>query len=129
MVLSAAEAEAAKAALAQIYDPELATDIVSLGLVYSIEEIDGRVVADMTLTSPGCPVAQTLPLQAGDALRAAMAPFGREAQVRVVWDPPWTPDKMASPIGYRRPQGTRSTPPAKRIPAAGVLRHLFSPDR
>jgi metal-sulfur cluster biosynthetic enzyme len=81
-------------ALRQVYDPELGLDIVALGLVYGISIEDGRLVIEMTLTTPGCPVSENLPQQAVEAASTAVAAFGVPADVRVVWDPPWTPERM-----------------------------------
>ncbi len=76
------------------FDPEIPVNIYELGLIYDIT-IDpaGTVVINMTLTSPGCPVAGTLP---GDVQRKVM-PLEQvtSAQVNVVWDPPWTKDRMS----------------------------------
>lgn len=79
-------------ALAEVVDPELGLDIVELGLVYDVRVDGGRVVVDMTLTTPGCPVSELLPAEAADALRRALP--DRDVEVRVVWEPPWTPDHI-----------------------------------
>lgn len=92
--------------LSHVYDPELGLDVVSLGLIYGIAEEDGRVVVEMTLTTPGCPVSEMLPSEAGQAVADALAPLGRSSEVRIVWDPPWTParlsDEAAAGLGLRR---------------------------
>ncbi len=81
---------AAWAALGCVYDPELCLDVVSLGLVYGIRQEDGTVVVEMTLTTPGCPAAESLPAMAERAVREAVG--GSEpVDIRVVWDPPWSP--------------------------------------
>ena len=79
-------------ALSHVYDPEIPIDIVNLGLVYDVE-IDGNIVnLKMTMTSPGCPSreiileSQTLVSELDEV---------KEANVEVVWDPPWTPEKMS----------------------------------
>lgn len=95
MALASAEREVVDEALRDVYDPELGIDIVSLGLVYDVAEIDGRVVVDMTLTTPGCPVSDGLPEEAREALDVALAPFRRSAEVRVVWEPRWTIDRIS----------------------------------
>jgi metal-sulfur cluster biosynthetic enzyme len=87
--------EAVLDALGCVYDPELGLDVVSLGLVYDVREEDGRVVVDMTLTTPGCPVSDMLPAEAGQAVAAAVGPLGLASEVRVVWDPPWTPERLS----------------------------------
>ncbi len=81
-------------ALAGVYDPELGLDIVSLGLVYDVREEAGGVLVEMTLTTPGCPVSEILPEMAREAVAQAVGP-GAAVGVRLVWDPPWTPDMMS----------------------------------
>lgn len=86
--------QAAWEALRGVYDPELGIDVVALGLVYGIEERDGHVVVEMTLTTPGCPVSEGLPEQAETAVAWALGPHEPAPEVRVVWDPPWTPERL-----------------------------------
>lgn len=87
--------ERTRAALRTVLDPELGIDIVALGLIYDIRQEDGLLVVDMTLTTPGCPVSQSLPQEAARALDTNLnADESRDAEVRVVWDPPWTPERM-----------------------------------
>ncbi len=76
-----------------IYDPEIPVNIYDLGLIYDIE-IDEHynVLVNMTLTAPGCPVAQTFPGIVEDAVRSVTGV--NEAKVELVWDPPWTQDRM-----------------------------------
>lgn len=79
-------------ALSGVWDPELGLDVVSLGLVYDVR-IDGpSVEVDMTLTTPGCPVSEQLPAEAEAAVRSAVP--GLDVRVQVVWDPPWTPERL-----------------------------------
>ena len=79
-------------ALSNVDDPEIPIDIVNLGLVYDVE-IDGDVVnLKMTMTSPGCPSAREIILES-QTLVSELDEV-REANVEVVWDPPWTPEKM-----------------------------------
>lgn len=80
-------------AISSIFDPEIPVNIYELGLIYDIEITpQADVVIEMTLTSPACPVAGSLP---GDVEKAVAAAEGvRAADVRLVWDPPWTPDRM-----------------------------------
>lgn len=80
-------------ALRTIYDPEIPVNIYELGLVYKVDvEDDNRVLLDMTLTSPNCPVAESLP---GEVELKVGAVEGVEGcEVRIVWDPPWTPQMM-----------------------------------
>jgi len=80
-------------AMKTVQDPEIPVNIYDLGLVYEIRLIDGKQVdVKMTLTTPACPVAQSLPAQVEDAIRAVEGIEG--AKVNVVWDPPWTKDRM-----------------------------------
>jgi FeS assembly SUF system protein len=82
------------AALKEIYDPEIPVNIYDLGLIYGVDATtDGDVVVTMTLTTPHCPVAESMPAEV--ELRAASVPGVRDAQVNLVWDPPWGPDKMS----------------------------------
>ncbi|MCU0985574.1 MAG: SUF system Fe-S cluster assembly protein [Acetobacteraceae bacterium] len=86
--------EAVVAACATVYDPEIPVNIYELGLIYAIEiEDDGRVRVEMTLTAPGCPSAQELPEQVRGAVLAV--PGVTSCDVDVVWDPPWTPERMS----------------------------------
>lgn len=85
--------EAVIEALKEIYDPEIPVNIYDLGLIYGVEvSDDADVVVTMTLTTPHCPVAETMPGEV--ELRAASVPGVRDAEVNLVWDPPWGPDKM-----------------------------------
>ena len=86
-------------ALRSVYDPELGMDVVALGLIYNVfVQDDGSVQVDMTLTTPGCPVAESLPEDAAAAVSDALG--GAEVDVEVVWDPPWTPDRMSDGPGW-----------------------------
>lgn len=85
--------EAVVAAIKEIYDPEIPVNIYDLGLIYGVDvTADGDVAIAMTLTTPHCPVAESMPGEV--ELRAASVPGVRDAQVNLVWDPPWGPDKM-----------------------------------
>jgi len=81
-------------ALKQIYDPEIPVNIYDLGLIYQLE-IDGSGMArvEMTLTTPGCPVAHTFPGMVECAVKAV--PGITDATVDLVWDPPWSKDQMS----------------------------------
>ena len=85
--------DAVREALRQVEDPEAGMNIVDLGLVYGIEVSAGRVDVEMTMTTAACPMADMIVDQARDAI-AAIVPEGTAIDVRLVWDPPWTPDKM-----------------------------------
>ncbi len=81
-------------ALRTVYDPEIPVNIYELGLIYDLA-IDqaGVVQVRMTLTSPACPVAGILPGHVETALKAIEGVS--DAKVELVWDPPWTPDRMS----------------------------------
>lgn len=75
-------------ALKSVYDPEIPVNIYELGLIYSVNiDENGKVVIEMTLTSPACPVAGTLPPEVEGKVRSI--PGVTECVVKVVWDPPW----------------------------------------
>ena len=77
-----------------VFDPEIPVNIHELGLIYDVDvEPTGNVHINMTLTSPSCPSAQELPMMVRGA--AGMAPGVAEVEVDVVFDPPWTPEKMS----------------------------------
>ena len=81
-------------ALKSVYDPEIPVDIYELGLIYDIDiSEDGDAVVTMTLTTPHCPVAESLPNEV--ELRVLSVPGIRDAEVKLVWDPPWDPSKMS----------------------------------
>ena len=81
-------------ALKSIYDPEIPVDIYELGLIYDVEiSEDGDATVTMTLTTPHCPVAESLPNEV--VLRVLSVPGIRDAVVNLVWDPPWDPSKMS----------------------------------
>jgi len=80
-------------ALQTVYDPEIPVNIFELGLIYRVDvDDDDRVKIDMTLTSPMCPVAETLPDEVRAKVEAVQGVSG--AAVEVVWDPPWHPSMM-----------------------------------
>ena len=86
--------EAVVDALKEIYDPEIPVNIYDLGLIYGVDvSADGDVAITMTLTTPHCPVAESMPGEV--ELRAASVPGVRGAEVNLVWDPPWDPAKMS----------------------------------
>ncbi|KFG90270.1 FeS assembly SUF system protein [Sphingobium herbicidovorans NBRC 16415] len=81
-------------ALKEIYDPEIPVNIYDLGLVYGVDVTeDGHAVVTMTLTTPHCPVAESMPGEV--ELRVGAVPGVGDAQVNLVWDPPWDPQKMS----------------------------------
>jgi FeS assembly SUF system protein len=81
-------------ALKSIYDPEIPVDIYELGLIYDVAiSEDGDAIVTMTLTTPHCPVAESMPAEV--ELRVLSVPGIRDAEVKLVWDPPWDPSKMS----------------------------------
>ena len=81
-------------ALRAIYDPEIPVNIYDLGLIYGVDvSPDADVMVSMTLTTPHCPVAESMPGEV--ELRVASVPGVRDAEVNLVWDPPWDPSKMS----------------------------------
>ena len=81
-------------ALQTCYDPEIPVNIYELGLVYGIEISDSREVRiQMTLTAPNCPVAASLPREVESKVSGIEAV--KSAQVELLWDPPWNPEKMS----------------------------------
>lgn len=86
--------EAVIAALKDIFDPEIPVNIYDLGLIYGVDVAeDGGVAVTMTLTTPHCPVAESMPGEV--ELRVSAVPGVRDAEVNLVWDPPWDPAKMS----------------------------------
>ena len=81
------------AALKEIFDPEIPVNIYDLGLIYGVEVTeDAHAAVTMTLTTPHCPVAESMPAEV--ELRVAAVPGIATAEVNLVWDPPWDPQKM-----------------------------------
>jgi FeS assembly SUF system protein len=80
-------------ALRQIFDPEIPVNIYDLGLIYGVEISDGHATVTMTLTTPHCPVAETMPGEV--EMRVMSVPGIASAEVALVWDPPWDPGKMS----------------------------------
>ena len=80
--------------LKTIYDPEIPVDIYELGLIYDVfVNEDREVKVLMTLTTPNCPVAETLPLEVEDKVRSIK--IVKDAEVEITFDPPWTHDLMS----------------------------------
>ncbi len=81
------------AQIKEVYDPEIPVDIWELGLIYSLDiDQNGKVKVTMTLTSPACPVAGSLPLEVQEKL--LLLPFVTDVELTLVWDPPWQKDRM-----------------------------------
>jgi len=85
--------EAVISALKEIYDPEIPVNIYDLGLIYGVEISGGHATVSMTLTTPHCPVAESMPAEV--ELRVGAVPGIGDAEVNLVWDPPWDPAKMS----------------------------------
>jgi metal-sulfur cluster biosynthetic enzyme len=79
--------------LKQIYDPEIPMNIVDLGLIYGFEWAGDDVTLKMTLTAPGCPVAGILAEEVKNAIEKVPNIHG--AKVDLIWDPPWSPERMS----------------------------------
>jgi FeS assembly SUF system protein len=81
-------------AISTVYDPEIPVNIWELGLVYDIQ-VDAAGVAGirMTLTAPGCPAAQSLPVEVAEKVKAVHGVA--DAKVEIVWEPPWSKDRMS----------------------------------
>jgi FeS assembly SUF system protein len=85
--------EAVIDALKEIYDPEIPVNIYDLGLIYGVEVAEGHAAVTMTLTTPHCPVAESMPGEV--ELRVGSVPGVGTVDVNLVWDPPWDPQKMS----------------------------------
>jgi FeS assembly SUF system protein len=84
--------EAVIAALKEIYDPEIPVNIYDLGLIYNVEINGGHALVTMTLTTPHCPVAESMPAEV--ELRVGSVPGVGDAEVNLVWEPAWSPTNM-----------------------------------
>lgn len=91
-------------ALREVLDPEIGVNVVDLGLVYGVEIDDSRVQVNMTLTTPGCPLHSSLSGAVERAIRLVL-PTVDAVTVNLVWDPPWTPDRITeagrAALGWR----------------------------
>lgn len=86
--------EAVVEALKEIYDPEIPVNIYDLGLIYGVDvTTEGHAVVTMTLTTPNCPVAESMPMEV--ELRVGAVPGVGSSEVNLVWDPAWDPQKMS----------------------------------
>lgn len=80
--------------LKNIYDPEIPVDIWELGLIYHLKfDLEANLIVEMTLTSPMCPVAESLPSEVETKLRAI--PGIKDVKIKLVWDPAWDKDMMS----------------------------------
>ncbi|MBL4732425.1 MAG: SUF system Fe-S cluster assembly protein [Rhizobiaceae bacterium] len=81
-------------AIKTVYDPEIPSDVYELGLIYRIDIEDNRMIkVQMTLTAPGCPVAGEMPIWVRDAVASVAGVM--DVDVEMVFDPPWTPERMS----------------------------------
>ncbi|MCU0892584.1 MAG: DUF59 domain-containing protein [Sandarakinorhabdus sp.] len=81
------------AALRQIHDPEIPVNIYDLGLIYGVEVDNGHATITMTLTTPHCPVAESMPGEV--EIRVCAVPGIQSCDVKLVWEPAWDPGKMS----------------------------------
>ena len=79
--------------LKEIFDPEIPVNIYDLGLIYNVEVDEGHAIITMTLTTPHCPVAESMPAEV--ELRVGSVPGVGDVEVNLVWDPPWSPGNMS----------------------------------
>lgn len=86
--------EEVRAVLRKVNDPEVGMNIVDLGLVYGVEILDNKLRVDLTMTTPACPMSELILDEAQYSL-AALVPSGVEIDLSLVWEPPWSPDKMS----------------------------------
>lgn len=86
--------EQVERALRAVDDPEIGINVVDLGLVYAIRIQDGAIEVEMTMTSPACPLGAYLEDEVQAAVRESV-PEADEVRVVLVWDPPWSPDRMS----------------------------------
>jgi metal-sulfur cluster biosynthetic enzyme len=86
--------EEVRAVLRGVIDPEVGMNIVDLGLVYGVEISANRLHVDLTMTTPACPMGEMILDDAQQAL-TALVPASVEIDLNLVWDPPWSPDKMS----------------------------------
>lgn len=82
------------AALRRVIDPEMAVNIVDLGLVYEVVALERRVEVRITMTSAACPVSEIIVDDVESELAAALG-GEHDVKVELVWDPPWTPERMS----------------------------------
>jgi metal-sulfur cluster biosynthetic enzyme len=89
---SKATVDEMREAMKEIFDPEIPINIVDLGLIYKLEETEGKVAVDMTLTSPHCPVADQLKARVNEVVSKQKGVSA--VNVTMVFEPPWTKEKM-----------------------------------
>ena len=80
--------------ISTVFDPEIPVNILELGLIYDVAvDASGVALITMTLTAPGCPAAQSLPVEVAEKVKAV--PGVTDAKVDVVWEPAWSKDRMS----------------------------------
>ena len=82
-------------ALKRVIDPEMALDVVELGLVYRVEAAPGATRVRLTMTSAACPVTELIVADTERELRCALGP-AEDIETEVVWEPPWVPERMSA---------------------------------
>ena len=96
--------DAITSCLENVIDPELGINVVDLGLIYNVLIDANKISVDMTLTTPGCPMAGMLAGSVEQAVRQTYE--GADVEVSLIWDPPWTPDRLSEAarqqLGYTR---------------------------
>jgi len=96
--------DAITSCLENVIDPELGINVVDLGLIYNVLIDANKISVDMTLTTPGCPMAGMLAGSVEQAVRQAFEEA--DVEVSLIWDPPWTPDRLSEAarqqLGYTR---------------------------
>jgi len=95
--------------LRTVFDPEIPVSIYDLGMIYNIQVENSEVHVRMTLTTPACPVAGSLPGEVETRIKAIEGV--RDAKVELVWDPPWTPEKMSEAAKLQLNMDISSPPP------------------
>lgn len=88
------DADALREALRAVIDPEIGINIVDLGLIYRLAIEEGGVVVEMTMTSPACPLGDSIVAEVDEVLRRHLPP-NTPIDVRLVWEPTWTPERMS----------------------------------
>lgn len=94
MLESASNQDKITVALREVLDPEVGVSIIDLGLVYSIQVSERRILIRMTTTTAACPLSESIRTEVKVAIRRHL-PEVTEVQVELVWDPPWHPAKMS----------------------------------
>jgi len=109
-------------ALKNCYDPEIPVNIVDLGLIYDVKNTEGDVYVKMTLTARGCPAHAMI----SESVKAELLklPGVKSAQVEVVWDPPWTPERMSEEAKKQLGYGEQQRPPGPQVTIAPEMKPI-----